>query len=117
MLSLKLLLIAPLVFAAPAFAQGTQQQAQGVKNRSPNVTTGPRAPVATRPSDNPFQNPIGQSVPPAVSSNPNLNSNQTNALVKGQRISRTSEFAKAIRRQAGVGQSLHDGGTLRASQR
>jgi len=76
MSSLRLLLIAPLVFAAPALAQGTQQH--GTQNRGQNFTTGSRAPVATRPSNNPFQNPIGQSVPPAVSSNPNLNSNRTN---------------------------------------
>jgi hypothetical protein len=78
MLSLRLLLIASLVFAAPALAQGTQQQQQGAQNRSQNVTTGSRGPVATRPSNNPFQNPIGQGVPSAVSSNPNLNSNRTN---------------------------------------
>jgi hypothetical protein len=85
MLSLRLLLIAPLVFATPALAQGTQQkQYQGAQqhrsqqHRSPNATTDQRRPVATRPSNNPFQNPIGQGVPPAVSANPNLNSSQTN---------------------------------------
>jgi hypothetical protein len=80
MLSLRLLLIAPLVFATPALAQGTQQtQYQGAQQqRSQNATTGQRRPVATRPSNNPFQNPIGQGVPPAVSANPNLNSSQTN---------------------------------------
>lgn len=36
-----------------------------------------RNPVATQPSNNPFQNPIGQGVPPAVSANPNNNSNRT----------------------------------------
>jgi hypothetical protein len=77
MLALRLLLMAPLVVATPALAQGTQQH-QGVQNRSQNVTTGSRSPVATRPSNNPFQNPIGQGVPPAVSVNPNLNSNRTN---------------------------------------
>jgi hypothetical protein len=77
MLPLRLLLIAPLVFASPALAQGTQQQ--GVKNRSQqNTISGSRTPVATQPSNNPFQNPIGQGVPPAVSANPNLNSNRTN---------------------------------------
>jgi hypothetical protein len=75
MLPLRLLLIAPLVLATPALAQGTQQQA--VKNR-PQGTVGSRAPVATQPSNNPFQNPIGQGVPPATSANPNLNSNRTN---------------------------------------
>lgn len=80
MLSLRLFLIAPLVFATPALAQGTQQQQyQGAQqHRSPNATTGAHRPVATRPSNNPFQNPIGQGVPPAVSANPNLNSNRTN---------------------------------------
>jgi hypothetical protein len=80
MLPHRLLLIAPLIFAPPALAQGTQQrQYQGsVEHRSQNATTDPRAPVATRPSSNPFKNPIGQGVPPAVSSNPNLNSTQTN---------------------------------------
>lgn len=84
MSSLRLLLIAPLALAAPAFAQGTRQnqyqnQYQGVQqHHSPNATTGPRYPVATRPSNNPFQNPIGQGVPPAVSANPSLNSNRTN---------------------------------------
>ena len=75
MLPLRLLLIAPLVLATPALAQGTQQQT--VKNR-PQGTVGSRTPVATQPSNNPFQNPIGQGVPPATSANPNLNSNRTN---------------------------------------
>ncbi|MEK9281699.1 MULTISPECIES: hypothetical protein [unclassified Bradyrhizobium] len=87
MLSLRLLLIliAPLALAAPVFAQGTQQnqypnryQGAQQQHRSPNATGSPRYPVATRPSNNPFQNPIGQGVPPAVSANPNLNSNRTN---------------------------------------
>ena len=80
MLPHRLLLIASLVFAPPALAQGTQQKQYqgGVQHRSQNASTGSRAPVATRPSNNPFQNPIGQGVPPAVSANPNLNSNQTN---------------------------------------
>lgn len=92
MLSLRLLLIAPLALAAPTFAQGTRQsqyqhqyqsqyQSQyqrAQRYRSPNATTGPHYPVATRPSHNPFRNPIGQGVPPAVSANPNLNSNRTN---------------------------------------
>jgi hypothetical protein len=78
MLSLRLLLIAPLVLSAPAFAQGTQQKQQGVQGRSQSTTAGTRAPVATRPSNNPFQNPIGQGVPPAVSANPNQNSGLTN---------------------------------------
>jgi len=75
MLPVRLLLIAPLILGSPALAQGTQQQ--GVKNR-PQGTIGSRSPVATQPSNNPFQNPIGQGVPPATSANPNLNSNRTN---------------------------------------
>jgi hypothetical protein len=69
----RLLVIVSLVFAAPALAQGTQQ---GAKNR--NAIAGSRTPVATQPSNNPFQNPIGQGVPPATSANPGLNSNRTN---------------------------------------
>ena len=75
MLPVRLLLIALLILGSPALAQGTQQQ--GVKNR-PQGTIGSRSPVATQPSNNPFQNPIGQGVPPATSANPNLNSNRTN---------------------------------------
>jgi hypothetical protein len=76
MSSIRLLLIAPLVFAAPALAQGTLQQ-KAFQSRPQNATIGSRSPVATQPSNNPFQNPIGQGVPPAVSANPNLNSNRT----------------------------------------
>jgi hypothetical protein len=75
MLPLRLILLAPLVIASPTLAQSTQQ---GARNQPQNTTASPRAPVATRPSNNPFQNPIGQGVPPAVSANPNLNSNRTN---------------------------------------
>src|SRR5258708_36706090 len=75
LLPLRLLLIAPLVFATPALAQGTQQ---GAKTRPQNTIAGSRTPVATQPSNNPFHNPIGQGVRPAVSANPNLNGSQTN---------------------------------------
>ncbi|MGY4234707.1 CO dehydrogenase/acetyl-CoA synthase gamma subunit (corrinoid Fe-S protein) [Bradyrhizobium sp. USDA 4449] len=61
-----------LALATPAFAQGTQQKT----NRS-QAYTRPRTPVATQPGNNPFSNPIGQGVPPAVSARPNLNSNRT----------------------------------------
>ncbi len=71
---LRLLIIATLIVATPAFAQNAQQQ--GARNR--NVNAGTRTPVATQPSNNPFQNPIGQGVPPAASANPALNSNRTN---------------------------------------
>ncbi|MDE5463878.1 MULTISPECIES: hypothetical protein [unclassified Bradyrhizobium] len=74
----KLFAILPLILslAAPAFAQGTQQKNTSV--RTQGSTAGTRPPVATQPSNNPFQNPIGQGVPPAASSNPNANSNRTN---------------------------------------
>jgi hypothetical protein len=74
----KRFLIAALVstVAAPTFAQNTQQRNTTV--RSQGHTTGSRSPVVTQPSNNPFQNPIGQGVPPAASANPNLNSNRTN---------------------------------------
>lgn len=75
MLLFRLLLMAPLIFATPALAQGTQQGAA----KRPQNAQGTRAPVATQPSSNPFKNPIGQGVPPAASANPNLNSNRTNA--------------------------------------
>ena len=78
MLALRFLVTTPLMFAlgASAFAQGTQQT--NSQTRSQNQTAGSRTPVATRPSNSPFQNPIGQGVPPATSANPNLNSNRTN---------------------------------------
>jgi hypothetical protein len=73
---LRLFLIAPLVLAAPALAQGTMQQGATTQ---PQTTTagGSRYPVATQPSNHPFHNPIGQGVPPAASANSNLNSNRT----------------------------------------
>jgi hypothetical protein len=79
MLPYRLLLIAapvlPLFLGQAAMAQNKQQQ--GATNR-PQGMVGSRTPVATRPSNNPFRNPIGQGAPPAVSANPNLNSNRTN---------------------------------------
>jgi hypothetical protein len=62
-----------LALAAPAFAQGTQQN----RNRPQNYTTQSRTPVATQPSNNPFSNPIGQGVAPAASADSRLNSNRT----------------------------------------
>lgn len=76
----KLLLSSALIslLTVPAFAQGTQQNANGRQSHtSPNYARGSRSPVATQPSNNPFQNPIGQGVPPAASANPALNSNRT----------------------------------------
>jgi len=66
-----LLLVAPLFFAGPLFAQGTT-------NRPQNTQSNQRTPIATQPSNNPFQNPIGQGVPPAASAKSNLNGNRTN---------------------------------------
>ena len=71
MLPLRLLVVVSLVAAAPAFAQNKQHNA----NNRPHTS---RSPVATQPSNNPFQNPINQGVPPAVSANPRYNSNRTN---------------------------------------
>ena len=74
---LKLWLIIPLVFAGPALAQGTKQQ--GLRTQQPQGTEGRgRTPVATQPSNNPFQNPIGQGVPPAASADSRRNGNITN---------------------------------------
>ncbi|TFV38484.1 hypothetical protein E4K65_41525 [Bradyrhizobium niftali] len=77
----KLLLTSALIslLTVPAFAQGTQQNANGRQqsNTSQNYVRSSRSPVATQPSNNPFQNPIGQGVPPAASANPALNSNRT----------------------------------------
>jgi hypothetical protein len=76
--NLRSLLIAALVstLAPPTLAQNSQQRNATV--RSQGYATGPRTPVATQPSNNPFRNPIGQGVPPAASANPNQNSNRTN---------------------------------------
>lgn len=88
MRSLSLLLVISALIAtipiltAPTLAQGTQQNAYGGQRQGPSPQgsfRAPGAPVATRPSDNPFQNPIGQGVPPAVSANPARNSNLTSA--------------------------------------
>jgi hypothetical protein len=73
---LKLWLIIPLVFTGPALAQGKMQQ--GVTTQREGAVGRARTPVATQPSNNPFYNPIGQGVPPAVSANSNRNSNRTN---------------------------------------
>lgn len=75
MLLLRFLLIASLVSAEPVLAQGTQQS---VKNQPQGTVRSSRTPVATQPSNHPFQNPIGQGVAPAASANPNLNGTRTN---------------------------------------
>ncbi|RTM13353.1 MAG: hypothetical protein EKK33_11820 [Bradyrhizobiaceae bacterium] len=73
--------------AEPAIAQGVQ----GIQGLQPSAQTGrahqqpqggysgPRSAVATQPSNNPFANPIGQGVPPAVSADSRLNSSRTTA--------------------------------------
>jgi hypothetical protein len=80
-------LIVPLMFATPAFAQNSQQRGTTTV-RSPQSTTvrsqstvqstagGSRSAVAIQPpTNNPFQNPIGQGVAPAANANSNRNSN------------------------------------------
>jgi hypothetical protein len=76
----RLLAIALILGPGSAFAQGTQQSNPRARV-SGTATTG-RAAVATQPSNNPFQNPIGQSLPPAVSTNSNLNNNRTNVPLR-----------------------------------
>ena len=80
---MKSLAVAAIILAnsiIPAVAQvtpgGTQGAVQGTTQARP-AQGQPRSPVATQPSNNPFQNPIGQGVPPAVSANPSNNSNRT----------------------------------------
>jgi hypothetical protein len=75
MSSFKLLLIMPLIFSAPALAQGTTQRGSGASQ--PQGAVGrTRTPVAVQPNNNNiFQNPIGQGVPPAASANSNHNGN------------------------------------------
>jgi hypothetical protein len=75
MLGIRLAIVALLVTtpATNALAQGTRQPAKPSAYNSQV-----RPPVATQPSNNPFSNPIGQGVAPAVSANPNINSSRTN---------------------------------------
>ena len=73
---LKLLVIVPFAFAGPVLAQGKPQQ--GVTTKPQGTIGRARTPVATQPSNNPFYNPMGQGVPPAVSADSNRNSNRTN---------------------------------------
>jgi hypothetical protein len=60
------LALALLLCSCAAFAQGTRQPRPGEHVRTSATASGS---VATNPSSNPFQNPIGQGVPPAASSN------------------------------------------------
>ncbi len=71
------------MLSGPAVAQGTNQTQQGVSS-SRGGTTGTnnsRNAVATQPSNNPFQNPIGQGVAPAANADPARNSNQSNVTL------------------------------------
>lgn len=60
----------------PAAAQVSAGGAQTTSQARPSQRHS-RTPVATQPTANPFQNPIGQGAQPAVSANPNYNSNRT----------------------------------------
>lgn len=75
---IKLWPILLLVLATPAHAQGTMQRSTTTTQSQGTAQGGARNPVATQPSNDPFHNPIGQGVPPAVSANSNQNSNRTN---------------------------------------
>jgi len=80
MLPTKLTVAAMLLCSGVAFAQGTQQPGSTARNRIPSgVARG--GPVATQPSNNPFKDPIGQGVPPAASTNRNLNTNRTSVPI------------------------------------
>ena len=59
-----------------ASAQESRKKNDG--NRGGTATPTYQGGTATRPSDNPFQDPLGQVVPPAVSTNPQWNNRQTN---------------------------------------
>jgi hypothetical protein len=72
---LRLWLIVSIMLATPALAQSTIQRG-AITPQSQRTVGGSRTPVATtQPSKNPFQNPIGQGVPPAANSNSNGNGN------------------------------------------
>ena len=72
-----------LALASPAFAQASNQPQQGMQPRTSGAGVGAygsRGGVAIQPNNNnPFKNPIGQGVPPAVSANPARNGNQISA--------------------------------------
>jgi hypothetical protein len=77
--SLKLWFVIPLAFSAPALAQGTMQQGAAMTIPTQRTAGVARTPVATQPlSSDPFRNPIGQGVSPAVSANSNRNGNWIN---------------------------------------
>jgi hypothetical protein len=60
-----------------ALAQGTKQPAGSAQRTTTGNNNSGNA-VATHPSNNPFQNPIGQGVPSAANANAGRNSSQTN---------------------------------------
>jgi hypothetical protein len=74
---LKLLLVIPLMVAMPVLAQ--QKGGTGTTTtttQSQRTVGGSRGAVAIQPpTNNPFQNPIGQGVAPAANANSNRNSN------------------------------------------
>ena len=79
-MSARMAILAILLLATQALAQGTSQEPKRINRTHPGVTTG--GAVATQPSSSPFKNPIGQGVPPAVSSTPSRNQNQTAVPLK-----------------------------------
>jgi hypothetical protein len=72
------ILILLFAFGSPALAQGTAQTTKQGRSRATTSSMVRTGPVATQPSNHPFENPIGQGVPRAVSTNPAQNSNRTN---------------------------------------
>ena len=65
------LLLASLAISSAAYAQTENQKRKGAQGNA----------VATQPSNNPFSNPLGQPIPPAVSvnpANPSQNTGRTN---------------------------------------
>ena len=75
MILLRSLLVAALLMdvasAQQIFESNSQRSRHGARHGSGNA-------VATQPSNNPFVNPLGQGVPPAVSARGYPNSNRTN---------------------------------------
>ena len=78
-----LLVIALLLCSAPARAQGTQQPDPRAPSRpsAGAAAMTARSPAATQPSNNPFQDPLGQGVPPAVSTNRSQNNIRTSVPI------------------------------------
>jgi uncharacterized protein YdeI (BOF family) len=73
---LKLVFVIPLVVALPALAQQKGATTGSTATQSQRTAGGSRGAVAIPPpTNNPFQNPIGQGVAPAANANSNRNSN------------------------------------------